>query len=65
MGTYAGALEARQIKASGDSYFAEATGEVEKEEGVLYPMIERVLARSSADLVGAMQAFGAYDVCAA
>jgi hemerythrin-like domain-containing protein len=37
----------------------------EKEEGVLYPMIERVLARSSADLVAAMQAFGAYDACAA
>ena len=33
----------------------------EKEEGVLYPMIERVLARSSADLVAAMQAFGEYD----
>ena len=40
MGTYAGALEARQIKASGDSYFAEATGEVEKEEGVL--VIKRI-----------------------
>ena len=37
----------------------------EKEEGVLYPMIERVLARSSAELVVAMRAFGAYDVCAA
>ncbi|MES2017616.1 MAG: hemerythrin domain-containing protein [Pseudomonadota bacterium] len=37
----------------------------EREEGVLYPMIERVLARSSADLVGAMQAFGAYEACAA
>lgn len=33
----------------------------EKEEGVLYPMIERVLARSSADLVASMQAFGEYD----
>ena len=37
----------------------------EKEEGVLYPMIERVLARSSAELVNAMRTFGAYDVCAA
>lgn len=36
----------------------------EKEEGVLYPMIERVLARSSAELVGAMRAFGAYADCA-
>ncbi|MES2319337.1 MAG: hemerythrin domain-containing protein [Pseudomonadota bacterium] len=36
----------------------------EKEEGVLYPMIERVLVRSSAELVGAMQAFGTYAVCA-
>lgn len=37
----------------------------EKEEGVLYPMIERVLARSSAELVGAMQAFGSYAAAAA
>jgi hemerythrin-like domain-containing protein len=35
----------------------------EKEEGVLYPMIERVLARGSVELLGAMQSFGAYDVC--
>ena len=40
MGTYAGALEARQIKASGDSFSAEATGELEKEEGVL--VIKRI-----------------------
>lgn len=33
----------------------------EKEEGVLYPMIERVLARSCNKLVAAMQAFGAMD----
>ncbi len=37
----------------------------EKEEGVLYPMIERVLARSSAELVSEMQAFGSYAGCAA
>jgi hemerythrin-like domain-containing protein len=37
----------------------------EKEEGVLYPMIERVLARSSADLVDAMRCFGSYAECAA
>lgn len=36
----------------------------EKEEGVLYPMIERVLAHSCRDLVSAMRAFGTYDVCA-
>lgn len=36
----------------------------EKEEGVLYPMIERVLARSCNDLVGAMRAFGALDAMA-
>jgi iron-sulfur cluster repair protein YtfE (RIC family) len=36
----------------------------EKEEGVLYPMIERVLAHRSASLLDAMQAFGAYDECA-
>lgn len=35
MGTFAGALEARQIDASGGRLVAEATGEVEKEEGVL------------------------------
>ncbi|WP_167089073.1 hemerythrin domain-containing protein [Massilia frigida] len=33
----------------------------EKEEGVLYPMIERVLAASCHRLVEAMQAFGAMD----
>ena len=33
----------------------------EKEEGVLYPMIERVLAPSCHKLVAAMQAFGALD----
>lgn len=36
----------------------------EKEEGVLFPMIERVLARSCQDLLGAMRAFGAWDECA-
>ena len=36
----------------------------EKEEGVLYPMIERVLAHRSADVTGAMQAFGTYAECA-
>ena len=40
MGTFAGALEARQIPAAGDRYHAEATGEVEKEEGVL--VIKRI-----------------------
>ena len=37
----------------------------EREEGVLYPMIERVLVHNSADVLDAMQAYGAYDVCAA
>lgn len=36
----------------------------EKEEGVLYPMIERVLARTRADILSAMRAFGAHDVVA-
>ena len=40
MGTFAGALEARQIPAAGDRFHAEATGEVEKEEGVL--VIKRI-----------------------
>ena len=34
----------------------------EKEENMLYPMIERVLAHGSVELVSAMQAFGACDV---
>lgn len=33
----------------------------EKEEGVLYPMIERVLAHRSAELLDAARAFGAWD----
>ena len=36
----------------------------EKEEGVLYPMIERVLAYNSASLLEAMRAFGTHDACA-
>ena len=36
----------------------------EKEEGVLYPMIERILARSCQDLLGTIRAFGAWDECA-
>jgi uncharacterized OsmC-like protein len=35
MGTFGGALEARQIDASNDKLTAEARGEVELEEGVL------------------------------
>jgi uncharacterized OsmC-like protein len=35
MGTFAGALEARQIDASNGKLTAEARGEVEQEEGVL------------------------------
>ena len=35
MGTFGGALEARQIDASGGRLRADVTGEVEKEEGVL------------------------------
>jgi len=36
----------------------------EREEGMLYPMIDRVLARSSADVLDAMRAYGTYDACA-
>ena len=43
MGTFAGALEARQIPAAGDRFHAEATGEIEKEEGVL--VIKRIHVR--------------------
>jgi uncharacterized OsmC-like protein len=35
VGTFGGALEARQIDASNDKLIAEVTGEVETEEGVL------------------------------
>lgn len=35
MGTFGGALEARQINASQGLLTAEATGEIEKEDGVL------------------------------
>ena len=35
LGTFGGALEARQIDASGGRLSAEVTGEVEKEDGVL------------------------------
>ena len=35
LGTFGGALEARQIDASGGRLTAEVTGEVEKEDGVL------------------------------
>ena len=35
MGTFGGALEARQIDASNGKLTAEVTGEVEKEDGVL------------------------------
>ena len=36
----------------------------EKEEGVLYPMMERVLARRCPDLLDAARAFGAWDTLA-
>lgn len=36
----------------------------EKEEGVLYPMIERVLGARCKDVVAAMRAFGNFDTCA-
>ena len=35
MGTFGGALEARQVDASNGKLVAEVTGEVEKDEGVL------------------------------
>ena len=35
LGTFGGALEARQIDASGGRLVADVTGEVEKEDGVL------------------------------
>jgi organic hydroperoxide reductase OsmC/OhrA len=49
MGTFAGALEARQIPAAGDRFQADAVGEVEKEEGVLVIKRIRVVLRLRAD----------------
>lgn len=43
MGTFAGALEARQIPAAGDRLIAEAEGEVEAEDKVL--VIRRIHVR--------------------
>ena len=40
LGTFGGALEARQIDASGGRLVADVTGEVEKEDGVL--VIKRI-----------------------
>ncbi|HXE91920.1 MAG TPA: OsmC family protein [Terriglobales bacterium] len=40
MGTFAGALEARQIDASGGRLIAEVRGEIESEDGVL--VIKRI-----------------------
>jgi uncharacterized OsmC-like protein len=49
MGTFAGALEARQIPAAGDRFHAEATGEIEKEDGVLVIKRIHVILRLRAD----------------
>ena len=43
LGTFGGALEARQIDASGGRLTADVTGEVEKEDGVL--VIRRIHVR--------------------
>ena len=43
LGTFAGALEARQIDAGGGKLTADVTGEVEQEEGVL--VIRRIHVR--------------------
>ncbi len=48
-GTFGGALEARQIDASGGRLVAEVTGEVEKEEGVLVIRRIHVAMRLMAD----------------
>jgi uncharacterized OsmC-like protein len=49
MGTFAGALEARQIPAAGDRFFAEATGEIETEDNVLVIKRIHVVLRLRAD----------------
>jgi hemerythrin-like domain-containing protein len=44
-----------------DAYLLLMHEHSQKEEGVLYPRIERVLAHACKDLVNAMRAFGTYD----
>ena len=48
LGTFGGALEARQIDASGGRLTADVTGEVEKEDGVLVIRRIRVQMRLAA-----------------
>ena len=50
MGTFAGALEARQIPAAGERFEAQATGEIEKEENVLVIKRIHVVMRLKADV---------------
>ncbi len=49
VGTFGGALEARQINASGGRLTADVTGEIEAEEGVLVIRRIRVALRLVAD----------------
>ena len=49
LGTFGGALEARQIDASGGRLTADVTGEVEKEDGVLVIRRIHVHMRLAAD----------------
>jgi hemerythrin-like domain-containing protein len=58
------AVEAQDIPAfynHADAFLLVMHQHSEKEEGVLYPRIERVLAHSCHDLVKAMRAFGVHD----
>ena len=48
VGTFGGALEARQIDASGGRLTADATGEIEAEDGVLVIRRVRVVMRLAA-----------------
>jgi hemerythrin-like domain-containing protein len=57
-------IEAQDIPAfynHADAFLLVMHQHSEKEEGVLYPRIERVLAHSCHDLVKAMRAFGVHD----
>lgn len=55
------ALSAQDFVRHAESLLLTLHQHSEKEEGVLYPMIERLLAQRSAELLAAARAFGARD----
>lgn len=64
LGNAVGARDVQGFVIHAEALLLELHQHSEKEEGVLYPVIERVLADHCADLVQAMRAFRAVDACA-